>query len=287
MAHEINISAEDVRKYIAPQATHAELWTFLGICRTLNLSPLKNEIFFVKYDKDSAGTSIVSYSVYLARAESSGKLDGWHVDVGTDENGQEYAEITIYRKDFSQPFVWRVLRKEFDTGRSSWKRMPNFMIRKVAIGQGFRLAFPVESAGLPYILEEVQSFSPDAVVYSSTPGEGGGQAPGATDYAALRKHYYDLAKGKFETDKERHDFTESIVGKRSISQLTESEYQKLFDALDRMGASEPEEPEPSESESDPIDGDIEFPSQEELANGASKGETAEPEQEEKPKGSKK
>ena len=33
--------------------------------------------------------------------------------------------------------------------------MPNFMLKKVAIAQGFRLAFPDELGGLPYLAEEL------------------------------------------------------------------------------------------------------------------------------------
>ena len=33
--------------------------------------------------------------------------------------------------------------------------MPEFMIKKVCIGQGFRLAFPNELGGLPYLQEEL------------------------------------------------------------------------------------------------------------------------------------
>jgi len=32
----------------------------------------------------------------------------------------------------------------------TWQKMPRFMLRKVAIAQGFRLAFPEETAELPY-----------------------------------------------------------------------------------------------------------------------------------------
>jgi len=42
-------------------------------------------------------------------AEATGKLDGWNV-----ENTQTGAKITIYRKDFSHPFIWEVTNKEFN-----------------------------------------------------------------------------------------------------------------------------------------------------------------------------
>jgi hypothetical protein len=40
--------------------------------------------------------------------------------------------------------------------------MPEFMIKKVCIGQGFRLAFPNELGGLPYLQEELEELTPVA-----------------------------------------------------------------------------------------------------------------------------
>jgi hypothetical protein len=38
--------------------------------------------------------------------------------------------------------------------------MPEFMIKKVAIGQGFRLAFPNELGDMPYLVEELEGLEP-------------------------------------------------------------------------------------------------------------------------------
>jgi hypothetical protein len=71
-----------------------------------------------------------------------------------DDIGQK-AVIEIKRKDFSEPFRWEVYRNEFDKGQANWKTMGTFMLKKVAISQGFRLAFPDELGGMPYIPEEM------------------------------------------------------------------------------------------------------------------------------------
>jgi len=143
------ISIADVKRYIAPNATDKELFMFMGICKSYGLNPLKREIHFVKYG-NVAASIIVGYEIYLKRAERTGKLDGWTCWIEGDK-----AKIEIKRKDHSIPVKWEVDRKEFDKGQSTWKTMPNFMLKKVAIAQGFRLAFPDELGGLPYLAEEL------------------------------------------------------------------------------------------------------------------------------------
>jgi phage recombination protein Bet len=147
----IELSTEEVKKYICAGASDKELALFMGICKSYALNPFKREIYFVKYGTSPAQT-IVGYEVYLKRAERTGKLNGW--DVAIVENNQR-AKITIFRKDWEKPFIWFVDRAEFDKGQSTWKAMPNFMLKKVAIAQGMRLAFPDEIGGMPYIPEEL------------------------------------------------------------------------------------------------------------------------------------
>src|SRR5271157_3646866 len=103
---------------------------FLRMAVEFNLNPFKREIYAIAY-----GTQfniVTGYQVYIARAEATGKLDGWET-VSDDQS----ATITIYRKDFSHPFVWTVLREDFDKKTGNWQKMPDFMLKKVAIGQGF------------------------------------------------------------------------------------------------------------------------------------------------------
>ena len=146
---EMALSIDDVKKFIAPNATDKELFMFMGIAKSYGLNPLKREVHFVKYGNAPASI-IVGYEIYLKRAERTGKLDGWKCWIEGDK-----AIIEIKRKDQSIPIKWEVDRKEFDKQQSTWKAMPNFMLKKVATAQGFRLAFPDELGGLPYLAEEL------------------------------------------------------------------------------------------------------------------------------------
>ena len=150
---DVQLNVNDVKKYIAPTATDKELFMFMNISKSYGLNPFKREIHFVKYGSNP-GSIIVGYESYIKRAERTGLLDGWEIALGKDELGEK-ATITIHRKDRSKPFVWSVYRDEFDQQQANWKKMPKFMLRKVAIAQGFRLAFPEDIGGMPYIPEEI------------------------------------------------------------------------------------------------------------------------------------
>lgn len=129
-----------------------EIAKAISVSRYLGLDPLKKEVHFVPY----SGTLqlITSYTEYIKRAERSGKLNGWEVIFNRDDFG-EYAEITIYRKDWAYPFRHKVYMEEARQNTNVWNKMPKFMLRKVCIAQGFRLCFPEETAELPYEEAEV------------------------------------------------------------------------------------------------------------------------------------
>jgi len=123
-----------------------EIVKAIALARKLGLDPLKKEVHFVPFK--STVQIVISYLEYVKRAERSGKLDGWSVKLGKDDFG-EFAEIEIHRKDWSNPFRWKVYLNEVRKDTPSWKSMPLFMLRKTAIAQAFKLCFPEETQELP------------------------------------------------------------------------------------------------------------------------------------------
>lgn len=133
---------------------------------SFGLNPLKREIHFIpreiwegpRGNKRPTGkfevSIVVGYEVYLKRAEKQKSLDGWGVKFEKDGTDTK-AVITIYRKDWTHPFVHEVFLSEARQNTSIWDKMPKFMLRKVVVGQGFRLCFPEEMGGLPYMPEEI------------------------------------------------------------------------------------------------------------------------------------
>jgi phage recombination protein Bet len=128
---------------------------FLQLALRNQLDPFQREIYAIAYGQNF--NIVTGYQVYIQRAEATGQLNGWHCETVKNDKGELIgAKITIYRKDFEHPFEWEVSLKEFMKPQANWKTMPEFMIKKVCIGQGFRLAFPNELGGLPYLQEEIE-----------------------------------------------------------------------------------------------------------------------------------
>lgn len=126
---------------------------FMQVAIRHNLDPFKREIYAIAYGKEFS--IVTGYQVYIERAEASGNLNGWSC-----ENTESGAKIIIHRKDWEHPFEWEVAYTDFDKGIASWKTMRAFMIKKVCIGIGFRLAFPAELGTMPYLKEEMEGAKP-------------------------------------------------------------------------------------------------------------------------------
>lgn len=150
--------------------------TFVEICQAYQLNPFKKEIWAVPYKDDFS--IIVGYETYLKRAERTGKLNGWKVEYTGDvahkqvqsngytktvidqERSTLCAILTIYRKDWEHPFVHEAYLSEFCGMSPIWVKSARFMLKKTVISQGFRLCFSDDLGGLPYTMEETDTFKP-------------------------------------------------------------------------------------------------------------------------------
>lgn len=146
----------DVKEYICPGATDKEIVMFLNVANMFKLNPLKKEIYLVKYGNNPA-QMLTGYEVYLKRAERSKKWDGFEVKTaGSTQGGDLRAICTVWRKDWTHPLIHEAYFDEYaqykkdGTLNKFWRTKPRTMIKKVAISQGFRLAFPDELGGIPY-----------------------------------------------------------------------------------------------------------------------------------------
>ena len=127
---------------------------FIHIAKSFGLNPFKREIYAIPYGKN--WNIIVGYEVYIKRAERSGKLAGWRAwTEGSKEDGTLKGCVEIKRKDWGESFYHEVYFDEYNQDNAMWKKKPRTMIKKVAIAQGFRLAFPDELAGMPYTADEI------------------------------------------------------------------------------------------------------------------------------------
>lgn len=158
--------------------TEHEQKMFVSVAMAYGLNPFKREIYLVAYGSgDKRKLSIiVGYEIYLKRAERTGKLDGFEVSIsgifkkgkiqkkkfdGTfyDVHGilpesEVSATCTVWVKGKTHPVVWTVWFDEYTQNNEMWLSKPRTMIKKVAIEQAFRIAFPDEMGGMPYAPEE-------------------------------------------------------------------------------------------------------------------------------------
>lgn len=156
----LTVSFEDVRNVICPKATDAECKIFLETCRQYKLNPFTKEAYLIHYDNNSDATAssiVLGKACYMQMAERHPQYDGFEAGVIVMANGQlfnregavvyEGEELLggwakVYRKDRSRPSYSEVKFSEYDTGKSLWKAKPATMIRKVALVQALREAFP-------------------------------------------------------------------------------------------------------------------------------------------------
>lgn len=162
-----------------------EVAMFMNLCKFSGLNPWLKEAYCIKYGNEPA-TMVVGKEAFEKRAEENPAYDG-------DESGivviDPETNIISYRKGtLKLPHeqivggyaeVWRKDRKystrvevSFDeyAGRkkdgslnSQWAKRPATMIRKVALVQALREAFPKSFGGM-YIAEEQGVDAPDFTV---------------------------------------------------------------------------------------------------------------------------
>lgn len=171
------LSIDDIKQYICPAATDQEAFLFLKLCQARNLNPFLNEAYLIKYG-DKA-TMTVGKEAFMRRAEAHPQFDGYEagIIIQNADKTLERREGTfilknevlvggwakIYRKDRRQPFVSEVALHEYNTGKSLWVSKPATMIRKVAIVQGKREAFPSEFSGM-YDSAEMGIDNPEMII---------------------------------------------------------------------------------------------------------------------------
>lgn len=158
----VEIDEAKIQEYIRVSGLDAELTEnekrqFVHFCVSYQLDPFKGEVHCSVYGQGEYRNMslIVGFLTYVKRAELSGRLDGWSADIeGSGEDTE--AVVTIWRKDWSHEFKHRVhwkeavQRKRDGSLTAFWKKMPRYLLKKTAIAQAFRLAFPAELAGMGY-----------------------------------------------------------------------------------------------------------------------------------------
>ncbi len=258
-------------KYHAPDATQEEIEEFFNYCKLRNLSPY--DVHFIKWGKNQKPTIVVGKDAFLKRAERSKQLNGYDAGVITinKETGdviyrrgafyiKDKEELVggwaeVYRKDYEKPIRAEVSLEEYarktKDGKlmNNWAQMPATMIRKVALVQALREAFPSEMSGM-YVPEEmgieideetgeVINAEPDHQI-SSTNNQRNGRLATKAQIKAIKtiasKLWSNLPKE--EVSYNLKQLTKSMFDKESSTELTREEASKLISTLEQLENSE-------------------------------------------------
>jgi len=169
------LTFEDIKNYVCPDATDSEAFMFLKLCQARNLNPFIGEAYLIKYGNDKA-QMVVGKETFTRRAEVNPHIRGWkagiiiRVKAEKDKSAgpierREGAFILpeeellggwakIFRDDIEEPHLYEVTLQEY-LGRKRdgqitkmWREKPCTMIRKDALVGGLREAAPSEFSGM-------------------------------------------------------------------------------------------------------------------------------------------
>jgi phage recombination protein Bet len=174
----VKLDADTVRNTLTRgngKITDQEVAMFLRTCQAKKLDPLEQgETYLIKYDDKMPANMVVGYHAYVRRAERFPDYRGYKAGVVVLRNNElfykegaaVYGQIgeeliggwcRVFREmpnGSIQEFYQEVSLDEYSTGKSNWNAKPGTMIRKCAVAQAFRSAFPNEYEGL-YTPEEM------------------------------------------------------------------------------------------------------------------------------------
>lgn len=165
--NEISLTPGIIKKYLvngdATRVTDQELVMFMELCKHRKLNPFIREAYLIKYGNQAA-SMVVGKDVLLKRAQKDPTFAG--MEAGTIvltkdgqvvyRNGSFFLQseqlvggwAKVYVKGYTVPISAEVTFDEY-VGRKGngevngqWAKMPGTMIRKVALSQALREAFP-------------------------------------------------------------------------------------------------------------------------------------------------
>lgn len=167
---EVKLTGNIVKNFIAKgnkAVTDREVVIFMNLCKYRKLNPFLNEAYLVKFGDEAQ--IVAGKEALMRKAEESPRYKGHRAGIivvrekeivelegcfklQTDVLVGGWAEIFVEGKEY--PVVAKVALTEYNKGQSTWKAMPSTMIRKVALVQALREAFPTEVGAL-YSKEEL------------------------------------------------------------------------------------------------------------------------------------
>lgn len=173
---EVKLSGNMVKQYLTSgngEVTDQEVVMFMNLCKYQQLNPFLNEAYLVKFGNKPAQI-IVSKEAFMKRAEAHKQYQGFEAGIIV-ERDNELVELEgaiklssdklvggwakVYREDRKKPITVKISLEEFSKGQATWNQMPLNMIRKSAIVNAQREAFP-ETLGAMYTEDDADITQP-------------------------------------------------------------------------------------------------------------------------------
>jgi phage recombination protein Bet len=178
---EVGLTIAGVKAAFCPKATDDEALRFLRLCQFQEMNPFLREAYLIKYQDDRPAAIVVGKGFYEKRANIQPEFRGMTAGIVFDMDGQFGRRpgsllrpgerlvggwAIVKRSDRDDPYEIEVALSEYDKGQSLWKSMPATMIRKVALVQALREAFPDKFQGIPAgdVIDEDVAGSVESVV---------------------------------------------------------------------------------------------------------------------------
>lgn len=249
---EVKLSLSTVRNYLVSgngKVTDQEVVMFINLCRYQHLNPFLNEAYIVKFG-DRPAQLITSKEAFMKRAEANPHFKGSKAGVivvrdnqviysqgafalPTDQIVGGWAEVK--RDDREEPIHVEISFKEFSKGQATWKDMPANMIRKTALVNALREAFP-DSLGSLYTEDdksETASVVPNQAEHKQAQKE---SAASSLISKALSKSQTKKEPAKHIEAKEAVPVTEAAEAKRDPRDPEEEQIDIFKDQIERQKA---------------------------------------------------
>lgn len=159
--HEITLSPSIVRQYLVSgqgNVSDQEIVMFIQLCKFQKLNPFLREVYLIKYGNNPA-QMVTGKETFLKRARRNPLYQGHKTGISADG---KTAWAEVYVKGDAVPIRVEVDYEEY-VGRKSdgtvtgmWRTKPKTMLKKVALVQAMREAFPDDFGGL-YSQEEINT----------------------------------------------------------------------------------------------------------------------------------
>ncbi len=176
----VKLSLDLVRRYFCADATEPEVMHFLAVCKYHKINPWLREAYLIKYDRTKPAQIVVGKDFYNRRAQEFPTYKGHAAGIilqvkdpqgkvsierrsGAFHTGEETllgGWARVVRSDLDEPVEIEVQLKEYDKDQALWKTMKATLIRKVALSQCWREAYPKEFARS---LDEAEVTATDAM----------------------------------------------------------------------------------------------------------------------------